>query len=153
MSELERVKEIITEMARHDEEIAVILQKADNVWEVGYEDVAIELELHEGSGRLVMTADLGVPPAERRLAVFEALLSYAMLWRDTGFVRAAAAGGDGSPSLIADVGVADLRAPVLTDILANFAGKSRVWREYVTSQAAQIAPPSFHLEEVMRIWA
>src|SRR5690606_28717570 len=44
--------------------------------------------------RLVFSAELGMPAAERRQDVLQALMAYNALWRQTGGVRAGLAGED-----------------------------------------------------------
>lgn len=153
MNELLRLTETITETGGLDDAIALILQKGDDVWQVDYEDVAIELEFHEATGRLVLSAELGVPPQERRLEVFEALLSYAMLWRETGCIRVGLGGSDGPLALMADLAADELLPATLAVALADFAAKVRVWRGYVIAQETQTAPLMAFLEEIPRIWA
>ncbi|MGJ0506513.1 MAG: type III secretion system chaperone [Methylocystis sp.] len=153
MSELPSLTETIAGSAGYEDAITTILQTGDATWQVDFEDVSIELELDEGSGRLVLSAELGAPPPERRLAVFEALLSYALLWRDTGFVRAGLGGAEGVLVLIADTGVDGLHPAALAGILANFAEKIRIWRDFTVAETAIPAPGAVDWHGHTRIWA
>lgn len=149
----QQLTEIITEAGNHDENIALIVRRSEGLWQVDDEDLGIELEFHEATGRLVLTADLGAPPRERRAEVYEALLSYAMLWRDTACVRAGLGGEGGELSLMADIGTEGLLPAALAEMLANFGEKSRLWRKYVSAEAMTPAPGRTYLEEAMQIWA
>lgn len=154
MSELSTLTETIAETARHEDAIATILQTGDAAWQVDFEDISIELEFDEGSGRLVVSAELGVPPPERRLAVFEALLSYALLWRDTGFLRAGLGGAEGALVLIGDTGAEGLQPAALAGILGNFAEKIRVLRQFTVAEAETTpAPVAVDWHGLTRIWA
>lgn len=143
MSESSRLTATIAESAKYEDTIALILQIGDAAWRVDFEDVSIELEFHELSGRLVLTGDLGAPTPERRLVVFQTLLSYALLWRETGFIRVGLGGADGALTMIADLGTDDLAPADLAAILENFAAKMRLWCDFVASDASEPAPEVF----------
>ncbi|GLI93868.1 type III secretion system chaperone [Methylocystis echinoides] len=156
MPELSRLTETIAESAKYEDSIVTVLQTGDAAWQVEFEDVSIELEFDADSGRLVLTGILGVPTPERRLAVFETLLSYALLWRETGFLRVGLGGADGALVLIADSGADGLLPAALAAMLGDFAEKIRVWRDFTVSETSVSAPApalAVDLHSFVRIWA
>ncbi|MCA0325696.1 MAG: type III secretion system chaperone [Proteobacteria bacterium] len=56
-----------------------------------------------GGPSVVLQAELGRPHERRRLEMAEALLSFNLLWADTGGMRAAMAGSDGQALLLLDL--------------------------------------------------
>ncbi len=137
MSDTLRLTETLVASASYEDTIEAVLQTGDAAWRVDFEDVSIELEFDQLSGRLALISELGKPPADRRLEVYEALLSYSLLWRETGAVRVGLGGADGALFLLVDTGVGDLLPARLADILGDFADKVRTWRDVVSVETLE----------------
>ncbi len=131
MAKIEQIQLMIEELGAADGEIEGVLQYGDAEWAVIWADeVAVSLEADEDGRRLMLSANLGTPPDDRRAAVLETLMTYNLLWRDHGGVTAAL--GDGELFLLFGLPTDDLTTADLAATLANFAEKSRVWRSFAT---------------------
>lgn len=127
------ISSLIVEAGPRDEDIEGILELSPEVWLVRYEDLDIEIEHDEGRGRVMLSASLGPVRADQKLAVYEAALAYASMWRETGGVRIGLPDANGAMVLMVDIDTADLTAGGLAAILANVAAKARIWRVVVAS--------------------
>lgn len=76
---------------------------------------------------VVLQAELGRPHERRRLEMAEALLSFNLLWADTGGMRAAMAGGDGQALLLLDLSL-DAGAEDWADALGALLEHAAQWR-------------------------
>ena len=123
---------MLQEIAPADPTIAAVLRIADDGWVVTYnDDLDIEFEFNEETNRLVLSADLGEPSDDRRLAVYETLMMYSTMWRDTGGISMGLIGPQGSMAMMADLTAGETTADVLAGVLTNFADKARLWRGFV----------------------
>lgn len=81
--------------------------------------------------RLVLTAALGVPPAEREIAALNLALSYNALWRDIGDLRVARDGEEGELMLIGELGPDDGEPETFRAALQHFESLQRWWSEAI----------------------
>lgn len=129
----ETARLLLQEVAALTPQITSLDKGEDDAWLLSFDDKPeILVEWADQPERLVLSACLGRATEPQRLAVYETLLSYNLLWQDTGGVRMALDGPEGEVFLIYDlfddqVSVVDLQGVLLN--LANIAG---IWGEYVT---------------------
>ena len=133
MTDQERVARLMTEVGPLDDDIVEVAQTSDDSWAIRFEDVDIEVERDPLGGRLVLSAEIAVPRREDRVTVYEALLSYSMLWRETGGLRMALAEPGGAAVQLVDVSIADLTPKLLATVAANLAERTLVWRAFLAS--------------------
>lgn len=84
----------------------------------------------------MLSATLGKPALEARLTVYQSLLSYNLLWKETGGIKAALAGPMGEVVLFAELYSDPLYETELRKMLLEFVKLSGVWRNYVASEGA-----------------
>ena len=103
MEEAERVQGLIVALGAADDDIETITRNGEAEWSVAFDgDTIVTLHLVADEARLVLTVPLGRPPEEQRLAAYETMLCYNMLWPETGGVRMGLGGPHGELVQIAD---------------------------------------------------
>jgi hypothetical protein len=100
-------------------------------WAVVVAGQVITLELDALRNRLVLSAEVGQPPAGGLARVYEALLQYNLLWRDTSGVRMALDGPGGQVVQMYDLATDGLDASRLGLVVKDFAAVLAGWRELV----------------------
>lgn len=108
----------------------------------------ILVEWTDDPGRLVLSSVLGRPTIEQRMAVFETLLSYNLLWEETGGARMAINGAEGKAVLIYDLHADNLSYVLLGTVLTNFSQLAQMWGDYV-QHAAPVAIPAAMSSEML----
>jgi hypothetical protein len=129
-----QVQGLIEALGARNDEIEVITRNGDAQWSVGFdEDTVVTLDLVADQAKLVLSAPLGRPPTEQRLAAYEAMLSYNMLWLETGGVTMGLGGAHGELVQLFELNAADddLTLDLLDVVLVNFAEKARMWRRVI----------------------
>ncbi len=136
MADIDNVRTLLTEAATHEAQIASLLQVGDATFEIDTDSgVTITLDYDGGTGRLMLSADVGTPAANAREVIYDAMLNYGMLWRETGNVRLAVAGKSGQAVLMADLFAFALNPSAMAIVIVNFAEKAILWRGIVGAGA------------------
>jgi len=137
---LERMQIMMEEIGPAMSEIEAVIQSEGKNWAVQFEDQSIVmLEWAESPDRVVLTAMLGVPSEAMQLSVYETLLCYNLLWKDTGGVKMALSGPGGELVLLYELFASNLNRNELQTVLINFVSISQVWSVYVTGEGEQPA--------------
>jgi hypothetical protein len=137
---LERMQIMMEEIGPAMSEIEAVIQSEEKNWAVQFEDQSIVmLEWAESPDRVVLTAMLGVPSEAMQLSVYETLLCYNLLWKDTGGVKMALSGPGGELVLLYELFASNLNRNELQTVLINFVSISQVWSVYVTGEGEQPA--------------
>lgn len=135
MAELDsgRIQALIEAIGPANDAIGFITRNADDQWSVGFdEDTVVTLDLVADQAKLVLSIPLGRPLAEQRLAAYETMLSYNLLWPETGGVTMALGGEQGELVQLFELNAADGLTPGLLDtVLVNFVDKARMWRRVI----------------------
>jgi hypothetical protein len=139
MASLEQIGSIIESVGPRDHDIEAVVQHPEGDYVIHYDDLEVTLEYDAESDRLMISADLGQPPSDKRLSVFTTMLNYSLLWRDTGGVRMALT-ADGMVIQMADLSGPEVTVDMLDTVLRNFAAKARLMRAYVASGDAGEGP-------------
>jgi hypothetical protein len=127
-----RIQGLIEALGPVNDEIEVITRNDDAQWSVGFdEDTVVTLDLVADQAKLVLSIPLGRPPTEQRLAAYETMLSYNLLWPETGGVKMALGGEHGELVQLFELNAAGLTPDLLDAILANFVEKARMWRRVI----------------------
>ena len=133
---LEAIQQIMQALGPSTAEIDAIIQSEETSWAVQLADEnVIVIEWADQPPRLVMSATLGRPEEDARLAVYQTLLSYNFLWKDTGGVKAALAGPTGEVVLLVDFHSNPLYEHEVRNLLLDFAQLTTVWMGYVRGGA------------------
>ena len=137
---LERMQIMMEEIGPAMSEIEAVIQSEEKNWAIQFEDQSIVmLEWAESPDRVVLTAMLGVPSETMQLSVYETLLCYNLLWKDTGGVKMALSGPSGELVLLYELFASNLNRNELQTVLINFVSISQVWSVYVTGEGEQPA--------------
>jgi hypothetical protein len=131
----EQIDHLLAEAGNLDDQILEARKDSEGGWTIVFDSLEIGVEYDDEEGRLVMTGGIGRPWPEDRAKVYQLLLSYGFLWRDTGSVRAALAGPDGEAVLVADAFDANLTPRGLASMLAAFAERVAIWRGMIASRS------------------
>lgn len=135
---LERMQIMMEEIGPAMPEIEAVIQSEEKNWAIQFEDQSIVmLEWAENPDRVVLTAMLGVPSDSMQLSVYETLLCYNLLWKDTGGVKMALSGPGGELVLLYELFASNLNRSELQTVLINFVSISQVWSVYVTGEGEQ----------------
>ena len=135
---LQRVQIMMEEVGPAMPEIEAVIQSEEKNWAIQFEDQSITtLEWADKPDRIVLSAMLGIPSESMQLSVYETLLCYNLLWKDTGGVKMALAGPSGELMLLSELFVAELNLSELQIVLANFISIAQVWTVYVTGEGEQ----------------
>lgn len=135
---LERIQIMMEEIGPSMPEIEAVIQSEEKNWAIQFDDQSIVmLEWAEKPDRIVLSAMLGIPSESMQLSVYETLLCYNLLWKDTGGVKMALAGPGGELILLYELHAADLVLNDLQIILSNFVSIAQVWSVYVMGESEQ----------------
>ena len=139
-SHLERMQIMMEEIGPSMPEIEAVIQSEEKNWAIQFDDQSIvTLEWAEKPERVVLTSMLGVPSESMQLSVYETLLCYNLLWKDTGGVKMALSGPGGELVLLYELFTSDLSVNELQTVLSNFVSIAQVWSVYVTGENDQPA--------------
>jgi hypothetical protein len=134
MASLDEIVALMEALGPHDDEIEMITRNGDAEWSVAFDEEAIITLQHVADQhKLMLSMPLATPPTEQRLAAYQAMLSYNLLWQETGGVTLALGGAHGAAYLLFALSTVDLDVDQLDTVLTNFAAKGRIWREAITS--------------------
>ncbi len=139
---LERMQIMMEEIGPSLPEIEAVIQSEDRNWAIQFSDQSIVmLEWVEDPDRIVLTSMLGVPSESMQLSVYETLLCYNLLWKDTGGVKMALSGPGGELVVIYELFSAELTLNELQTVLTNFVSIAQIWTVYVTGESEQHGMP------------
>ena len=137
---LERMQIMMEEIGPAMPEIDAVIQSENENWAIQFEDQTIlTLEWAEKPDRVVLSTMLGIPSESMQLTVYETLLCYNLLWKDTGGVKMALAGPNGELMLLYEMYIEGLLLNDLQTVLSNFVSIAQVWSVYVSGEEDQIA--------------
>ena len=137
---LERIQIMMEEIGPVMPSIEAVIQSEEKNWAIQFDDQSIVmLEWAENPDRIVLTAILGSPTESMQLSVYETLLCYNLLWKDTGGVKMALSGPGGELILLYELFGSDLTLNELQTVLTNFVSIAQVWSVYVTGESDQPA--------------
>ena len=135
---LERMQIMMEEIGPSLPEIEAVIQSEDKNWAIQFSDQSIVmLEWAEDPDRVVLTSLLGAPSESMQLSVYETLLCYNLLWKDTGGVKMALSGPGGDLVVIYELFSTDLTLGELQTVLTNFVSIAQIWTVYVTGESEQ----------------
>ena len=149
---IEQIQQLMQELGPATPEIDAVVQTEEPSWAIQFADESIiVIEPAEEPARLVMSAELGAAPEAGERKLYEALLSYNLLWRDNGGVKIGLAGPKGSLILNWELCLEGLTLMDLQAAMARFRKIAASWQHYVAKADSEPAPlpgmggDSFHL--------
>lgn len=142
MKSVEEVNAVVADVGPLDDSILSIARIADDRWVIQFEAVDVQVECDEATGRVMLSTVIGTAPPLRTAAVYEALLSYSSLWRETGGVHMALDGPGGEVLQMVDLPASELRPDILVTVAVNLAERTAIWRGFFDNDDADAPPPA-----------
>ncbi len=138
---IEQIQQLIQELGPHMQDIDAIVQTEEPSWAIQFSDETIVIiEAAEDPARMVFSAELGSTNDNNQHAVYEALLCYNLMWRDTGGVKIGLAGPQGALIISTELCLESLMLNDLQLNLKNFLKITRSWQGFVSQTAPTPAP-------------
>ena len=138
---VEKIQQLIQELGPHMQDIDAIVQTEEPSWAIQFSDeTIIIIEAAEEPARMVFSAELGNPSENSQRTIYEALLCYNLMWRDTGGVKIGLAGPQGALIISTELCLEGL---VLNDLqfnLTNFLKITRSWQGFVNQTSPTSVP-------------
>ena len=132
MSSHSHFQQLMREIGPRMKGTAVARNPEETRWALGFEDgTLVAIQYEAASGRLVISLEVGQPASASRLNVYQALLTYNHLWRETGGVRLALDGQDGAVILLFDLFFNDLDPGTFATVVTNLMRKAETWRSLI----------------------
>lgn len=129
---IEQIQQLVQEIGPSMPEIDAIVQTEEPSWAIQFSDeTVIILEAADDPSRIVISAELGAVTDAQQRIVYETLLCYNLMWRDSGGVRIGLAGPQGTLIVSADICLADLTQGDLQQEIGKFLKITRAWTQYV----------------------
>jgi hypothetical protein len=147
----EQIQGLIEAVGPEVEAVQAVGQTGDTEWAVMFDtDTTVMLDLVTEQQKLVLSIDLGRPAQESRLATYETMLAYNVLWQETGGVKMGLGGTNGRLVQMFELNTAGLDLDLLASVLEGFVAKALVWREQIAQGAgsAEALPPPNLMREM-----
>jgi hypothetical protein len=149
---IEQIQQLMQELGPASPDIDAVVQTEEPSWAIQFSDESIMvIEPADEPARLVLSSELGTAPEAAERQLYEALLSYNLLWRDSGGLKIGLAGPKGSLIINWELCLEGLTLLDLQSALARFRKVTASWQHYVASADVGTAPlpgldgGSFHL--------
>ena len=121
----------MTELGPVLEPDAIIFEPSSAQWSIALSGgTRVDAAYDAASETLVFALRLGAPPTEARERVYELLLRFSFLWRDTGGLYTAL-DGDGTAILMQRQSLEGLDATALGEILRRLVVNRAIWADFV----------------------
>lgn len=142
MTTIEKIQQLLQELGPSTPDIDAVVQTEEPSWAIQFSDeTIIIIDPADDPGRMVLSAELGSASDSLQLPIYETLLCYNLLWRDTGGVKVGLAGPKGELIISTEICLDDLLLGSLQKGIVDFSNIARSWKKYVASAESQAAPP------------
>ncbi len=132
---LQKFQIMMEEVGPEVSDIETVIQNEDRDWAIQFEDQTIvTLEWADNPDKVVLSTILGKPTQKNQLSVYETLLCYNLLWRDTGGVKMALGGPEGEILLIYEMYMQETNLNEFKTVLLNFLNIAKVWEVFIQSE-------------------
>jgi len=142
MTTIEQIENLVKELGPAMSDIDAIVQTEDPSWAIQFSDeTIIILEPADDPSRIVISTELGAAAEAQQRTVYETMLCYNLMWRDSGGVKIGLAGPQGALIISTDVCIQSLTLQELKQEIQRFLKIARSWAQYVGKADASEAPP------------
>lgn len=142
MTTAEQIEQLIKEIGPAMPDIDAVVQTEDPSWAIQFSDeTIIIIEPADDPSRMVISAELGAVAEVQQRIVYETLLCYNLMWRDSGGVKIGLAGPQGVLIISVDVCVEGLTLMSLQKEIERFLKIARSWTQYVGQADSAEMPP------------
>lgn len=149
----DKIQDLISQIGPVFPDIDAVIQTEDPSWAIQFVDeLVVMIEQLEHPDRMVFSSELGAVTDDQELPVYEALLCYNLLWKDTGGVKIGLAGPKGILIVTTELLLDGLTLMSFQEALTNFTNISRSLGKYVIrdkknpSSLPNVNPHSLHLQ-------
>lgn len=142
MTTIEKIQQLLQELGPSTPDIDAVVQTEEPSWAIQFSDeTIIIIDPADDPGRMVLSAELGSASDSLQLPIYETLLCYNLLWRDTGGVKVGLAGPKGELIISTEICLDDLLLGSLQKGIVDFSNIARSWKKYVANAESLAAPP------------
>jgi hypothetical protein len=149
----DKIQDLISQIGPVFPDIDAVIQTEDPSWAIQFVDeLVVMIEQLENPDRMVFSSEIGAVTDDQELPVYEALLCYNLLWKDTGGVKIGLAGPKGILIVTTELLLDGLTLMSCQEALTNFTNISRSLGKYVVrdkknpSSLPNVNPHSLHLQ-------
>ncbi len=138
---VEQIQQLMQELGPVTPDIDAVVQTEEPSWAIQFSDESIiVIEAADEPPRLVMSSELGTAPETAERQLYEALLSYNLLWRENGGVKIGLAGPKGSLIITWELCLDGLTLLDLQSALVRFQKTAFSWQRYVAKADSEQPP-------------
>ena len=144
MATLEQIEILMSGLGPVLDPLAIDASVEPRCWGIAMaEDLVVLVQFDERKNCLVLSCELGSPPAGDRTKLYETLLQMNYHWETTGGNRMAIDGPAGNVVQLFEMGVHDIDVSRLSRVISTFAGTAKAWRDYISrDSSSQSLPPA-----------
>jgi hypothetical protein len=149
----DKIQDLISQIGPVFPDIDAVIQTEDPSWAIQFVDeLVVMIEQLENPDRMVFSSEIGAVTDDQELPVYEALLCYNLLWKDTGGVKIGLAGPKGILIVTTELLLDGLTLMSFQEALTNFTNIARSLGKYVVrdkknpSSLPNVNPHSLHLQ-------
>jgi hypothetical protein len=138
---LKQIQLLMNEVGPSTPYIDVVMQNNEDTWAIGLANESIiTLEWVDDPSRLILSAKIGCPDAEKQVEAYRMLLIYNRLWRENGGVTTALSGEENNVTLLYELNAENLNLGSLRTVLLNFAVLVGDWHTYLAGDLTYNLP-------------
>ena len=126
----EQLDRLMAEVGPLDDDIPECVRLEGGDYAVRFDDVDVFVEWDAASARLVLSVEVATPPASRAASIYEALLAYNSLWRETGGLRLALTGARAPPCRSSTSPAPRSKPKTVAVVAVNLVQRTSIWRAY-----------------------
>lgn len=149
----DKIQDLISQIGPVFPDIDVVIQTEDPSWAIQFVDeLVVMIEQLEHPDRMVFSSEIGAVANDQELPIYEALLCYNLLWKDTGGVKIGLAGPKGILIVTSELLLDGLTLMTFQEALTNFTNIAKSLGKYVIrdkknpSSLPNVISNSLHLQ-------
>ncbi len=145
MTTVEQIQQLLQELGPSMPEIDAVVQTEEPSWAIQFSDETIVIiEAADDPSRMVVSSELGSAPEAKQQTVYETLLCYNLMWRDSGGVKIGLAGPQGALIISAEICLEGLSLIDLQEELNKFLKIMRSWAQHIAQigESSDLEPPA-----------
>ena len=150
---LQKFQIMMEEVGPEVSDIETVIQNKDRDWAIQFVDeLVVMIEQLEHPDRMVFSSEIGTVADDQELPIYEALLCYNLLWKDTGGVKIGLAGPKGILIVTTELLLDGLTLMTFQEALTNFTNIAKSLGKYVIrdkknpSSLPNVISNSLHLQ-------
>lgn len=133
---------LMGEVGSLDDTILAVVKTQDGAYAIRFEQLDVVVERDGDRDRIALSVEIGAPRPSQALEAYQTLLSYNMLWRETGGVRMALTGKGGSVVQFVDLTGSEINPRSIATVAANLASLTEIWRAFLQSAGNDTVAPA-----------